>query len=79
VIDANGASAAAKIHDIARSEGFRVHTPVLKVGVQGIKGPLSSNADEIVAAYVKEFLATLAVPDAAQTPSGHATGSQTRG
>ena len=60
VIRSNGASAAAKIHDLARAKGAKVHTPVLKVGVTGIKGPLSSNAEDVISAYVKEFLSTLA-------------------
>jgi flavorubredoxin len=60
VIKANGASAAAKIHDLAKSKGAKVHTPVLKVGVSGIKGPLSPNAEEIIRSYVREFVSTLA-------------------
>lgn len=58
VIDKDGASAAAKMHDIARSRGVRVHTPVLKVGVTTIRGPLSPGWEEAVRAYVMEILAS---------------------
>lgn len=60
VIRDNGASAAAKIHDLARSRGMRVHTPVLKVGVKGMRGPLADDAGETVEAYVAEVLAAAA-------------------
>lgn len=56
VIEKDGASAAAKIHDLARSRGIKVYTPVLKVGVTGIKGPLAPGSEEAVGAYVEEFL-----------------------
>lgn len=56
VIDEGGASAAAKMHDIARSKGIKVHTPVLKVGVDGMRGPLSKGSDTAVEAYVREVL-----------------------
>lgn len=56
VIEKNGASAAAKMHDVLRAKGLRVHTPVLKVGVTGIRGPLSAGADAVVEAYVAELL-----------------------
>lgn len=57
VIRNNGASAAAKIYDLARSKGMRVHTPVLKIGVTGMKGPLSPDAGAMIEAYVAEVLA----------------------
>jgi len=56
VIEKDGASAASKMHDLAKSKGARVHTPVLKVGVTGTKGPLSADSDRVIEAYVKEFL-----------------------
>jgi len=56
VIEKNGASAAAKMHDIARSRGLKVHTPVLKVGVTGIRGPLAQGWEASVEAYVVELL-----------------------
>lgn len=58
IIDKGGASAAAKMHDIARSKGVKVHTPVLKVGVVSIKGPLSPRWEDLVRAYVREVLAS---------------------
>lgn len=57
VLEDEGASAAAKMHDIARKRGIRVYTPVLKVGVSDVKGPLSPGSEAAVEAYVKEFLA----------------------
>jgi len=57
MIEKDGASAAAKMHDLARKKGVRVHTPVLKVGVSEIRGPLSPGWEAGVEAYVKEFLA----------------------
>lgn len=62
VIEAGGASAAAKMHDIARSKGINVHTPVLKVGVDGMRGPLSKGSDRAVEAYVKEVLHLAGLP-----------------
>jgi flavodoxin len=56
IIDKDGASAAAKIHDVARSKGIRVHTPVLKVGVVTIRGPLSPDSEKLIGAYVREFV-----------------------
>lgn len=56
VIDKDGASAAAKMHDMVRAKGLKVHTPVLKVGVTGIRGPLSAGWESDVEAYVAEFL-----------------------
>ncbi|MEW5748033.1 MAG: flavodoxin domain-containing protein [Candidatus Thermoplasmatota archaeon] len=60
IIDEDGASAAAKMHDIARSRGVRVHTPVLKVGVVSIRGPLSPRWEDMVRAYVREVLSSAA-------------------
>ncbi len=65
VIQKEGASAAAKIHDLARTRGVKVFSPVLKVGVTGIRGPLADGADEVIGAYVKEFVASMRSPDAA--------------
>lgn len=59
VIEKEGASAAAKMHDLARARGIPVHTPVLKVGVVGIRGPLSSGSDKAVEAYVREVLSSV--------------------
>lgn len=56
VIAKGGAGAAAKMHDLAKSKGANVHTPVLKVGVTGIRGPLSPESGKSIEAYVKEFL-----------------------
>lgn len=56
VLRDDGASAAAKMHDLARSRGIKVHTPVLKVGVSGVKGPLSEGSEAAIEAYVTEFL-----------------------
>ena len=56
VIEKNGASAAAKMHDILRAKGLRVHTPVLKVGVTGIRGPLTPGSEAVVEAYAAELL-----------------------
>ena len=58
VIAKDGASAAAKMHDLARSKGAKVHTPVLKVGVAGVRGPLSPDSDIGIEAYVNEFLSS---------------------
>ena len=56
VMEKDGASAAAKMRDIARSRGLTVHLPVLKVGVAGVKGPLSPGSERAVDAHVSEFL-----------------------
>jgi flavodoxin len=57
IMDKDGASAAAKMHDVARSKGVKVHTPVLKVGVVSIRGPLSPDSQKLIAAYVRELVA----------------------
>ena len=56
LLKGSGGGAAARIHDLAVSRGLTVHTPVLRVGVSGIKGPLSTGSEGLVEAYVKEFL-----------------------
>lgn len=56
VIEKGGASAAAKMHDILRSKGLKVHTPVLKIGVTSIRGPLTEGWQAAVEAYVSELL-----------------------
>ncbi len=56
LLKGSGGGAAAKIHDLAVSRGLTVHTPVLRVGVSRIKGPLSTGSEGLVEAYVKEFL-----------------------
>ena len=63
IIDKDGASAAAKMHDIARSRGVKVHTPVLKVGVVSIKGPLSPRWEDLVRAYVREVITSAEDPE----------------
>lgn len=55
-VEGSGATAASKMHDLAQSRGLSVHTPVLKVGVSGVKGPLSTGYNTVVEAYVREFL-----------------------
>jgi flavodoxin len=60
VIAKDGASAAAKMHDMVRSKGAKVHTPVLKVGVTGVRGPLSLGSEKVIEAYLSEFLSSAA-------------------
>ncbi len=59
VIAKDGASAAAKMHDLARSKGAKVHTPVLKVGVVAVRGPLSPGSEAGIGAYVSEFMSSI--------------------
>jgi len=53
------ASAAQKLHDLAKGMGMSVRSPVLHTKVTGMRGPLAPDALEKAKAYASGFLASL--------------------